>query len=68
MSNGIAIIASDIEEFEIIKKNGVLIKNINQTKLQDELKKLMNNLVNKNLQKLSWNNSEHTSKKVRKAR
>ncbi len=64
MSNGIAIIASDIGGIpEIIKKNGVLIKNINQTKLQDELEKLMSNSSKiKNLQKLSWNNFEHTSK------
>ena len=64
MSNGIAIIASDIGGIpEILKKNGILIKNINQKKLQDELEKLMNNSSKiKNLQKLSWNNFEHTSK------
>ena len=64
MSNGIAIIASDIGGIpEIVKKNGILIKNINHTKLQDELEKLMNNSSKiKKLQKLSWINFEHTSK------
>ena len=64
MSNGIAIIASDIGGIpEIVKKNGILIKNINQIKLQHELENLMNNSSKiKKLQKLSWINFEHTSK------
>ena len=68
MSNGIAIIASNIGGIpEIVKKNGILIKNINKFKLQNELEILMNNTSKiKKLQKLSWNNFEHTSKIVQK--
>ena len=64
MSNGIAIIASDIGGIpEVVKEGGVLIKNLNRLKLQNELEKLMNNNSKiKNLQKLSWNNFEHSSK------
>ena len=64
MSNGTAIIASNIGGIpEIVKKNGILINNINRLKLQNELKRLMNNPNKiKILQKLSWNNFEHSSK------
>ena len=64
MSNGTAIIASNIGGIpEIVKKNGILINNINRLKLQNELKRLMNNPDKiKILQKLSWNNFEHSSK------
>ena len=64
MSNGIAIIASDIGGIpEIIKKNGILIKNINMQKLKYELEGLMSNCDKiKMLQQLSWNNFEHSSK------
>ncbi len=64
MSNGAAIIASDIGGIpEVIKESGVLIKNIDRLKLQDELEKLMNDASKtKYLQKLSWNNFEHSSK------
>ena len=68
MSNGIAIITSDIGGIaEIVKDNGILIKNINRIKLQDELGRLMLNSDKiKSLQKLSWNNFDHTSKKSSK--
>ena len=64
MSNGIAIIASDIGGIkEIVKENGILVKNINRSKLQDELVKLMSDSDKiKALQKLSWKNFEHSSK------
>ena len=64
MSNGIAIIASDIGGIpEIIKKNGILIKNINEQKLKYELEGLMSNCDKiKMFQKLSWNNFKHSSK------
>ena len=64
MSNGIAIIASDIGGIpEIIKDNGILIRDIDRLKLQSELKKLMINPDKiKILQKLSWDNFEHSSK------
>ncbi len=68
MSNGIAIIASDIGGIpEIVKENGILIKNINKIKLKNELEMLMsNNDKIKKLQKLSWNNFEHSSQKSSK--
>ncbi len=58
MSNGIAIIASDVGGIsEIVKKNGVLIKDINKFKLEKELQKLMGNTYKREkLQKMSWNN------------
>ena len=64
MSNGIAIIASDIGGIpEIVKNNGILIRDINRFKLQEELEKLMsNNSKRKDLQKLSWKNFDHFSK------
>ena len=44
MSNGIAIIASDVGGIpEVLKENGILIKNINKFKLKKELERLMNN-------------------------
>ena len=63
MSNGIAIIASDVGGIpEIIKENGILIREINSFKLQQELERLMSNSDKvKILQNLSWNNFEHTS-------
>jgi len=64
MSNGIAIIASNVGGIpEIVKENGILVKNITRLKLQDELVKLMGNFDKiKTLQKLSWKNFEHSSK------
>ena len=64
MSNGAAIIASDIGAIpEIVKKNGILVKSITRLKLQDELVKLMSNSDKiKTLQQLSWKNFEHSSK------
>ncbi|MDC1035027.1 glycosyltransferase family 4 protein [Alphaproteobacteria bacterium] len=64
MSNGIAIIASDVGGIpEVLKENGILIKNINKFKLKNELERLMNNTDKiKILQKLSWDNFEHSSK------
>ena len=63
MSNGIAIIASDIGGIpEIVKNNGVLIKDINKSKLEHHLIDLINNNVKRNaLQRLSWNNFENSS-------
>ena len=63
MSNGIAIIASDVGAIpEIIKENGILIKDINGFKLQQELEGLMRNSDKvKILQNLSWKNFEHSS-------
>ena len=68
MSNGIALIASDIGGIpEIVKENGILIKNINKLKLKNELEILMSNTNKiKKLQKLSWNNFEHSSQKSSK--
>ena len=68
MSNGISIIASKVGGIpEIVKRNGILIKNINKQKLKNELEKLMGNSDKiKMLQKLSWNNFEHSSKKSSK--
>ena len=64
MSNGTAIIASDIGGIpEIVKKNGILIEKINRLKLQDALQRLISNSEKlKILQKLSWSNFEHSSK------
>ena len=64
MSNGIAIIASDVGGIpEVLKDNGILIKNITRLKLQDELERLMSNTDKiKMLQALSWNNFKHSSK------
>jgi len=64
MSNGTAIIASDIGGIpEIVKENGILVKNITRLKLKNELVKLMSNSdKTKTLQKLSWKNFEHSSK------
>ena len=64
MSNGIAIIASDVGGIpEVLKENGILIKNINKFKLKNELERLMINTDKiKILQKLSWDNFEHSSK------
>jgi len=64
MSNGIAIITSDIGGIpEIVKESSILIEDIDRLKLQNELKRLMGNPDKiKILQKLSWNNFEHSSK------
>ena len=63
MSYGIGIIASDIGGIpEIIRENGILIKNINRLKIQSQLEELiLNENKRKNLQKLSWNNFEHSA-------
>ena len=64
MSHGAAIIASNVGGIpEIVGKNGVLIKDINRLKLQNELQNLMiDDNKRKAFQKLSWNNFKHFSK------
>jgi glycosyltransferase involved in cell wall biosynthesis len=70
MSNGIAIIASQVGGIpEIIEKNGVLIKNINHKKLENALVNLMKNPKKITLyQKKAWDNfklsSEVSSRKL----
>ena len=68
MSNGIGIIASDIGGIpEIVKDNGVLIKDINKQKLEYALVDLIRNSTKrKKLQKLSWANFEFSSKRSSK--
>lgn len=63
MSNGIAIIASQVGGIpEIIEKNGVLIQNINHTKLENALVDLMNNPEKIKLyQKKAWDNFKFSS-------
>ena len=68
MSNGIAIIASDVGGIpEIVKNNGILIQDINQSKLESQLIELMQDTSKRNLfQKLAWNNFEFFQKTARK--
>ena len=58
MSNGAAVICSDYGEIpEIIRDNGIVIKNIDVSKIQKALGKLMeNHKILKFYQKLSWKN------------
>ncbi|MAJ13543.1 MAG: hypothetical protein CMN44_01040 [SAR116 cluster bacterium] len=68
MSNGLAIIASNRGGLpEIIKKNGILINDINHEKISRQLKKLTsNNKLLKQFQKKSWNNFILKSDKISK--
>lgn len=63
MSCGTAIISSNHGGLpEIIKKNGILIKNINELKLTLAIEKLIKNpILLKKYQQLAWNNFEHTA-------
>ena len=65
MSNGIGIIASDVGGIpEIVKANGVLIKDINKQKIEYALTDLMTNLTKtKKLQRMSWDNFKLSAKK-----
>ncbi|MDC1194402.1 glycosyltransferase family 4 protein [Pseudomonadota bacterium] len=68
MSNGIAIIASDIGGIpEIVKNNGILIKDINKHKLECAIIDLIiNSTKRKILQKKSWANFKFTAKRSSK--
>ena len=63
MSHGAAIISSKVGALpEIIKKNGILIENINEKKLEKELLNLMNDhYKRKSLQLKAWKNFTLTS-------
>ena len=63
MSNGVAIIASDVGGIpEIIEANGILIKNINSSKIQKSLISLIENKnERKLLQKKAWKNFKVSS-------
>jgi glycosyltransferase involved in cell wall biosynthesis len=68
MSNGIAIIASNVGGIpEIIKDNGILIENINSNKVQASLTTLMDSRYKRELfQQKAWKNfklSSHNSSK-----
>ena len=64
MSNGAAIITTNMGGIpEIVGKNGILIKNINEDKLRKALQSLMLNKKKlENFQNLSWKNFKYTSK------
>jgi glycosyltransferase involved in cell wall biosynthesis len=63
MSNGIAIIASNVGGIpEIVKGNGILIDNINYNKLEQAIIDLINNKDKlEMLQKKAWDNFKLTS-------
>ena len=65
MSNGAAIITSFSGGIpEIIESNGIVIKDINQKKVENALHLMINNKEKlKKYQMLSWKNFKHTSKK-----
>ena len=65
MSNGAAIITTLSGGIpEIVGSNGILIKNINQKKIEDALFMMLNNKKKLNkYQQLSWKNFKHTSLK-----
>ena len=65
MSNGAAIITSFSGGIpEIIGSNGIVIKNINQKKVEDALRLMIDDKEKlKKYQILSWKNFKHTSKK-----
>ena len=65
MSNGAAIITTLSGGIpEIVRSNGILIKNINQKKIEDALFMLLKNKKELNkYQQLSWKNFKHTSLK-----
>ncbi len=66
MSNGIAIIASRSGGLpEIIRRNGILIDEIDEKKISNELLKLMTDAsLLKDFQKKSWNNFSFDSKTI----
>ena len=63
MSNGVAIITSKVGGIpEVIKKNGIVFRNINELKIENALLELLNDPeVLFKFQKLSWDNFSHTS-------
>ena len=63
MANGIAIIASDVGGMsEVIEDSAVLIKDINQEKIINALKKIMSDKsIMLKYQKLAWKNFKHSS-------
>lgn len=63
MANGIAIVASNVGGIpEIIEGSAILIKDINEEKLVETLKKMMsNNLTISKYQNLAWKNFKHSS-------
>ena len=66
MSNGVALISSNSGGLpEIIRNNGILIKNINSKKIARQLKKIISDTtLLKELQKKSWKNFSFDSKKI----
>ena len=64
MSNGVAVIATNIGGLpEVLKDSGILIENINETKLQNQLIKLMKNeKLLKHYQQKAWDSFEFSSK------
>ena len=66
MSSGVALISSNSGGLpEIIRNNGILIKNINSKKIARQIKKIISNAsLLKELQKNSWNNFSFDSKKI----
>jgi glycosyltransferase involved in cell wall biosynthesis len=66
MSNGVAVISSNSGGLpEIIRDNGILIKNINSKKIARQLKKIISDTsLLKDLQKKSWKNFSFDSKKI----
>ena len=66
MSNGVAVISSNSGGLpEIIRDNGILIKNINSKKIARQLKKIISDTsLLMELQKKSWKNFDFDSKKI----
>ena len=66
MSNGAAVLASNVGGIpEVLKNNGMLIKNINADKISISLKTLMSSSkMLSGLQKKSWNNFDHSGEKI----
>ena len=69
MSNGLAIITSKVGGIpEIIGKNGIVIKNINEKKIEKALFSLMADQdICKKYQRLAWDNFNHSSETSSKA-
>ena len=63
MSNGVAVVTSKVGGIpEVIKDNGIVLNDINETRIVNALLELLNKpeeLIN--YQKLSWNNFSHTA-------
>ena len=68
MSNGTAVITSNVGGIpEVIGKNGIVINNINETKLFKNMYELLSNSMKmKKLQNLSWENFSHSNIKSSK--